>query len=113
VSGYPFCQKRNQIRHADNLVASAKKLAESLNKNGSKLVGVDLNLVDHIWGQERPGRPNEKVKVHPDKFAGKSFQEKIADLRKELSTKKKAAFIVCKSFLRLFVALISYADLKP
>lgn len=75
--------------------AGARKLSESLEKGGSKLVGIDQNLVDIVWGDERPPRPNEKVKVHPAEYAGKSFQEKIADLRKELKTRKRAGFIVC------------------
>ncbi|BDD59494.1 hypothetical protein MAP00_004700 [Monascus purpureus] len=74
--------------------ASARELSETLRKNGSSLVGVQDNLVDLVWGKDRPERPNEPVKVHPDKFAGKSFQEKISDLRKELETKKKAGFVI-------------------
>jgi Xaa-Pro aminopeptidase len=74
--------------------ASARKLSDSLSKNGAKLVGIEQNLVDQIWGEERPSRPREKVKVHPDNYAGKPFQEKIADIRKELKTKKRAAFII-------------------
>lgn len=53
-------------------------------------------MVDLVWGKDRPARPNEKVNVHPEKFAGKSFQEKISDLRKELQTKKRAGFVVCE-----------------
>lgn len=78
------------------LLASAKKLSETLGNSGAKLVSVEQNLVDKVWAEERPPRPNEKVKVHPDKFAGKSFQDKISDLRKELQTKKKAGFVVCE-----------------
>ncbi|KAL1967655.1 hypothetical protein VTN77DRAFT_2912 [Rasamsonia byssochlamydoides] len=74
--------------------ASARKLSETLGKSGAKLVSIEQNLVDLVWGQERPPRPNEKVKVHPTKFAGKPFQEKIAELRKELQNKKRAGFIV-------------------
>jgi Xaa-Pro aminopeptidase len=77
------------------VIASARKLAETLEKNGSKLVGIDKNLVDLVWGKERPSKPSEKVKVHPAEYAGKPFQEKIADLRKELKTKKRAGFVVC------------------
>lgn len=75
-------------------IASARELSETLKKNGSSLVGVQDNLVDLVWGKDRPERPSEPVKVHPDKFAGKSFQEKISDLRKELETKKKAGFVI-------------------
>jgi Xaa-Pro aminopeptidase len=66
-----------------------------LKKNGSSLVGISQNLVDLVWGKDRPAPPREKVRVHPDKFAGKSFQEKIADLRKELENKKTAGFVIC------------------
>ncbi|KAH8702372.1 putative Xaa-Pro aminopeptidase P [Talaromyces proteolyticus] len=74
--------------------ASARKLSDSLAKNGAKLVGIEQNLVDQVWGEERPPRPSEKVKVHPEKYAGKSAQEKIADIRKELQSKKHAAFVI-------------------
>lgn len=58
-------------------------------------------MVDLVWGKDRPARPSEKVRVHPEKYAGKSFQEKVADLRKELEQKKKAGFIVCKIVLSI------------
>ncbi|KAJ5665334.1 Xaa-Pro aminopeptidase P [Penicillium maclennaniae] len=74
--------------------AGARKLAETLEKNGSSLVGIQQNLVDLVWGKDRPARPVEKVRVHPVKYAGKPFQDKIADIRKELETKKKAGFVV-------------------
>ena len=79
-----------------NGVASARKLTETLEKNGSSLVGIQQNLVDLVWGEDRPARPSENVRVHPVKYAGKAFQDKVADLRKELETKKKAGFVICK-----------------
>jgi Xaa-Pro aminopeptidase len=62
-------------------------------------VGIQQNLVDLVWGKDRPARPSEEVRVHPIKYAGKPFQDKIAELRKELETKKKAGFIVCRLLL--------------
>jgi len=70
-------------------------MAETLEKNGSTLVGVQENLIDLVWGKERPARPSEKVRVHPEKYAGKTFQEKVSDLRKDLESRKKAGFIIC------------------
>lgn len=58
-------------------------------------MGIEENLVDLVWGKERPPRPNEKVKVLGDHFNGKKFQEKIDDVRKELEKKKSAGLIVC------------------
>jgi Xaa-Pro aminopeptidase len=84
---------RNYI---DPQTANAKKLAETLNKSGATLVSVEQNLIDLIWGKDRPARPNEKVKVHADKFSGKPFQEKISDLRKELKKEKREGCIICR-----------------
>ena len=59
-------------------------------------MGVDENLVDQVWGSSRPARPKEPVKVLGLEFTGKSFEEKLADLRKELTKKKSLGFVVCK-----------------
>jgi len=53
-----------------------------------------------VWGKGKPPRPNEKVKVLGQEFAGKTFGDKIQDLRKELEKKKSAGLIVCTSMNR-------------
>ncbi|KAF2231895.1 putative Xaa-pro aminopeptidase P [Viridothelium virens] len=73
----------------------ARKLTEKIKKKG----GVDLkaikeNLVDEVWGKDKPARPSEKVQVLSTDYAGKKFQEKIDDLRKELEKKKCVGFII-------------------
>lgn len=65
-------------------------------KGGAALIGVKTNLVDVVWGDDRPPRPQEKIKTLPLEFSGKKFEEKIDDLRKELEKKKSAGLIVCK-----------------
>ncbi|KZF19192.1 hypothetical protein L228DRAFT_254478 [Xylona heveae TC161] len=73
----------------------ARKLSEKIKKKGGKdLVGIKHNLVDQVWGEDRPARPNEPVRVLGLEFAGKPFQEKLGELRKELDKKKSAGFIV-------------------
>ncbi|MCJ1404829.1 hypothetical protein MMC11_008055 [Xylographa trunciseda] len=82
-------------RRLNAFTADARKLAEKIKKKGGgKLVGVETNLVDQVWGKQRPSRPNEKVKVLDEQFSGKKFQEKLEDLRKELEKKKSAGLIV-------------------
>lgn len=77
--------------------AEARKLAEKIKKKGGDaLVGVKTNLVDEIWGDSRPPRPQEKIKALPLEFSGKKFEEKIDDLRRELEKKKSAGLIVCR-----------------
>lgn len=72
-----------------------RKLAEKIRKKGGKdLVALAENLVDQVWGKEKPARPNEPVRVLGMEYAGKQFQDKIEELRKELDKKKAAAFVV-------------------
>ena len=78
-------------------IADARKLAEKIKKKGgANLVGIQSNLVDHVWGGDKPPRPNEKVRILELEFSGKSFEDKIAVVRKELDKKKSAGLIVCK-----------------
>lgn len=73
--------------------ADARKLAEKIKKKGGEYKAVDENLVDAVWS-DRPSRPSEKVIVQPMDFAGRSFEDKIADLRKELEKRKSLGFVV-------------------
>ncbi|EXJ79787.1 xaa-Pro aminopeptidase [Capronia epimyces CBS 606.96] len=74
--------------------SDARKLKETLKKKSqAALVGVAENLVDEIW-KERPARPAEKVIVLSTKYAGKSYKDKLADLRKDLKKKKAAGMVV-------------------
>ena len=57
-------------------------------------MGVKTNLVDEVWGTGRPPRPTEKVKILSEEYAGKKFQEKLEELRKELDKKKVAGMII-------------------
>ena len=73
----------------------ARKLRDKIKKKGGAgLKGSTINLVDLIWGKQRPARPNEKVKIQPIEYSGRTFQEKIEDLRKELDKKKSAGLII-------------------
>jgi Xaa-Pro aminopeptidase len=57
------------------------------------LVAVDQNLIDKIW-RDRPARPTEKVIVLAEKYAGKSYTDKLVELRKEITKKKAAGMVV-------------------
>lgn len=73
---------------------NARKLADKIKKKGGELKAVDENLIDLVWGDKRPARPQEKVRVQPMEFAGKSFEDKLVDLRKELEKRKSPGFVV-------------------
>ncbi|CAN9220201.1 unnamed protein product [Alternaria alternata] len=74
--------------------ADARKLAEKIKKKGGEYKAIDDNLVDLVWGDQRPARPSEKVITQPEKYSGKSFEDKIEDLCKELEKKKSLGFVV-------------------
>ncbi|KAK0259540.1 hypothetical protein LTR91_013157 [Friedmanniomyces endolithicus] len=72
-----------------------RKLSEKIKKKGGKeLVAVSDNMVDWVWGKQKPARPNEPAKVLGLEYAGKKYQDKIEELRKELDKKKAAGFVV-------------------
>jgi Xaa-Pro aminopeptidase len=54
-------------------IDAARELKKKLkNKGKGKLVAVEENLVDKVWGLHRPARPENPVFVLPYKFTGTS-----------------------------------------
>lgn len=53
-------------------------------------------MVDIVWGSDKPPRPNEKIRSLGLEHAGKTSEEKITELRKELEKKKSAGLIICE-----------------
>ncbi|KAF2205137.1 putative Xaa-Pro aminopeptidase P [Delitschia confertaspora ATCC 74209] len=74
--------------------SEARKLSEKLKRKGGSYIAIQENLVDEVWGKERPARPAEKIQVHPEKYAGRTFEEKLESLRKDLEKRKSAGFVV-------------------
>ncbi|CAG8719804.1 2756_t:CDS:2, partial [Acaulospora morrowiae] len=72
----------------------ARTLSESLGRNGSSLVPTDENLVDLVWGDARPPRPTNPLIVLEERYTGKPYKEKIANLREELAKEKRYGFVV-------------------
>lgn len=79
-------------------LADARNLSDQIKSSGGTLEGVPDNLIDIVWGKDRPARPNEEVKVHPIELAGKPVEEKIEELRKELEKKKKSGIIISMKY---------------
>ena len=76
-------------------IAEAKKLDDKIKEKGGKeLVGMDVNLVDELWGNERPSRPAEPIIVLDVKYAGKDYLEKIDAVRKDLEKKKSPGLVL-------------------
>lgn len=66
-------------------VDAARKLKEKLEGAGKALVPLlGGNLVDAVWGQDRPPAPDSRLRVHRLEFAGVSVADKLASLRTKL-----------------------------
>jgi Xaa-Pro aminopeptidase len=73
----------------------ARKLSEKIKKSGGReLVAIEDNLVDIVWGSDRPQRPDNPVKLLEQRYAGKEISAKLEELRKELDKKKSSGFVV-------------------
>ena len=60
------------------------RLKSALDTKGIALKPVARNLVDQLWGKERPAPPQAAVIVHPIELAGSTPQDKIAQIQKTL-----------------------------
>lgn len=75
-------------------VGEIKRLEEALRPAGIKLKATPRNLVDRIWGKERPKPPLEPVLPHAMKYAGRAADIKIATVQKKLKDAGQDAVIL-------------------
>ena len=69
-------------------------LKASLDKAGMRLVAVEKNLVDVVWGSEQPPYPDNPVYPLGLEFCGKPWEEKVADARVSMIKAKCSALIL-------------------
>lgn len=74
--------------------SDAEIIKTALTPIQSELVPVEENLVDLVWADDRPARPQNPV-FHLDvKYSGKSHSEKLRVVRAELKREKAKAVVV-------------------
>ncbi|XP_058813731.1 xaa-Pro aminopeptidase ApepP isoform X2 [Topomyia yanbarensis] len=69
-------------------------LERQLNLHSIKLIKVHRNLVDLVWGSQRPASKSNSIKVHPVRFAGERWDSKVNKLRSNLTSLRCEAMIV-------------------
>ena len=74
--------------------AVIEDLEKVLKPKGIKLKPTGRNLVDKVWGRERPPPPLGAVRVHPIRYAGKAAEQKIAELQASLKKDGEDAVIL-------------------
>lgn len=66
-------------------VTNAKQLTDKLKQSGKSLVPVlGGNLVDKVWGADRPAPPKAPLRIHKPEHAGQNVQDKLTKLRKDM-----------------------------
>ncbi|XP_074456448.1 xaa-Pro aminopeptidase 2 [Larus michahellis] len=58
--------------------------SQALHGSGRTLVPIETNLVDQVWGDERPSSPSSTIYSLPEAFTGSSWQEKVAGIRQQM-----------------------------
>ncbi|KAF2359560.1 Peptidase M24 C-terminal domain [Trinorchestia longiramus] len=94
---FKSCSAPSCVVGADPLLLDQKKWAEldkELKSAGHELVPVVPNLVDVVWGADRPPRPSNPVIVHDERWTGRDHLNKIADLRATLKEKQCYAIVL-------------------
>lgn len=61
---------------------------------GIELVPQDSDLVDRVWGAERPQLAAAPLRIHPALYAGETASQKIGRLRAELTSRKLLGVLV-------------------
>ncbi|XP_063791830.1 xaa-Pro aminopeptidase 2 [Pseudophryne corroboree] len=56
-----------------------------LEDSGRILLSIPNNLVDVVWGSQRPPLPNNEVYSIPNEFVGSTWQEKVTNIRNQMS----------------------------
>lgn len=70
-----------------------KKLSTQLQESGHILIPCPENLIDLVW-DERPSPPSSPVVPLPIKYAGRSWQDKVTDVRKAMLKKGAKALVI-------------------
>jgi len=79
-----------------NTIASgaALELKATLEEKKMALAPLEENLVDAVWGSDRPPFPDAPLRVHPLQFAGVSVADKLATLRQAMAKEGCSAMMV-------------------
>nr|XP_037864820.1 xaa-Pro aminopeptidase 2-like isoform X2 [Chlorocebus sabaeus] len=82
----------------------------ALQGSNRQLVSITTNLVDVVWGSERPPVPNQPIYALPEAFTGSTWQEKVSGVRSQMQKHQKAPTAVLLSALEETACECGFAD---
>lgn len=75
------------------------KYNQALEGSGRTLVSITTNLVDVVWGSQRPQIPNTPIYALQKEFTGSTWQEKVTNIRSKMQAHVLAPTAVLLSAL--------------
>jgi Xaa-Pro aminopeptidase len=76
-------------------ISDGSSLFAALRAKDVELVLLDKpNPVDVVWGEDQPAAPCEPMRVQPVELAGKSAEDKIAEMREAMAKKEAGVLVV-------------------
>ena len=66
----------------------------ALTAAGHRLIPLDENLIDKVWGDERPPLDLKPIVAHPLQYSGQKASEKIARCRQEMEKNKVNTLVI-------------------
>ncbi|KAI4554784.1 hypothetical protein R6Z07F_020402 [Ovis aries] len=80
-------------------INSWESYAKALQVSDRELLSIPVNLVDLVWGSERPPVPSEPIYALQEAFTGSTWQEKVAGIRSQMQKHLEAPTAVLLSAL--------------
>jgi Xaa-Pro aminopeptidase len=71
-----------------SLTDTFRKMRKIFKSADVSLKPVPINLIDVLWSNERPSVPSQPLLVLPTELTGKSWQQKIDEIRHQLVAKR-------------------------
>ena len=75
-------------------VSEWNKIEKTVQSSGIELIEVTNDLVDVVWGSEQPGKPNKPIAPLEINFTGKSWEDKVQEMRDEMKAKKADVLVL-------------------
>ncbi|XP_037367864.1 xaa-Pro aminopeptidase 2 [Talpa occidentalis] len=80
-------------------IGSWESYYKALQDSGRQLVSITTNLVDQVWGSERPPIPSKPIYALQEEFTGSRWQDKVDVVRNQMTKHRKAPTAVLLSAL--------------
>lgn len=75
-------------------IADWQSRESSLNKANITFVSPNEDLIDLIWVNNRPEKPNSELIIHEPQFTGKNFADKLKQVQEKLKANNADVFVV-------------------